>query len=338
MPPADLIARAKFSSHSRRYAHGVKSLIIPCHTDKRTLITICADVWRRNGDFMNIKIAVIGGDIRQITVARLLKDDGYDVFLYGFDEKSVPEGLMLSDSLNTVCKNADIVVLGLPACTDSGYISCKERNIASDELVEQLNSDCHVIGGKMCSNLTEKLRKRNIKFYDYFQREELAVENAIPTAEGAIAIAMSELPITVNGSNCLVAGYGRIGKILADFLRGLGAKVTCSARKPSDLAWISACGHRAVNTADLSESLKAFDIIFNTIPYRIFDKKSLLKVNENVLIIDLASKPGGVDFEAARALGVNVIWALSLPGKVAPVSAGKIIKNTITNIIKEELT
>ena len=61
----------------------------------------------------------------------------------------------------------------------------------------------------------------------------------------------------------------------------------------------------------------------------------LKNIQKNALVIDLASKPGGVDFSAAKALGIKVIWALSLPGKVAPVTSGKIIKDTIMNIMTE---
>jgi len=42
-----------------------------------------------------------------------------------------------------------------------------------------------------------------------------------------------------------------------------------------------------------------------------------------------------VDFDAAKELGIKVIWALSLPGKVAPVTAGEIIKGTVINILQE---
>ena len=45
--------------------------------------------------------------------------------------------------------------------------------------------------------------------------------------------------------------------------------------------------------------------------------------------------PTGVDFAAAQQSGLNVIWALSLPGKVAPRTAGNIIKDTILNMIHE---
>ena len=54
------------------------------------------------------------------------------------------------------------------------------------------------------------------------------------------------------------------------------------------------------------------------------------------MIVDLASRPGGVDDTAAEELGVKSILALSLPGKVAPATAGAIIKDAVMNILEEE--
>lgn len=139
---------------------------------------------------------------------------------------------------------------------------------------------------------------------------------AIPTAEGAIEIAMSETPITLHLSRCLVLGYGRIGKILSKMLAGIGAKVTVEARKFADLALIEGHGYEAIHMNDLKENIGGFDVIFNTIPSMVLDEDTLKKIRKDTLVIDLASKPGGVDFEAAKQLGIRVIWALSLPGKV----------------------
>ena len=80
-----------------------------------------------------------------------------------------------------------------------------------------------------------------------------------------------------------------------------------------------------------------FDIIFNTIPALVLNRNELIKIRNDALVIDLASKPGGVDFDAAKELGIRVIWALSLPGRVAPVTAGIIIKDTIINMMREEV-
>ena len=145
---------------------------------------------------------------------------------------------------------------------------------------------------------------------------------------------MEELPVTINGANCLITGYGRIGKTLSRLLILLGANVTVAARKFSDLSWAEAQGCASIEMSQL-QNAGDFDVIFNTVPVMLFDKDILSGLNQNTLLIDLASRPGGVDFNAAADLQIKTIWALSLPGRVAPKSAGLIIKNTILNMIKE---
>lgn len=161
------------------------------------------------------------------------------------------------------------------------------------------------------------------------------IPNAVPTAEGAIEIAITETPFTIHGSKSLVLGYGKIGKILSKDLYALGAQTYVEARKYADLAMIEGHGYEPLPLDNLKDHIHEFDIIFNTIPSLILDDEILTKVKKDALIIDLASKPGGIDFDAAKAYGLKVIWALSLPGKIAPVSSGAIIKDTIMNIIKE---
>lgn len=146
---------------------------------------------------------------------------------------------------------------------------------------------------------------------------------------------MKQHPGTINSSNCLVAGYGRIGKILAASLKALGANVTVAARKKSDLAWISASGYKAIDINKL-KSDTSLDLVFNTVPSMIFDAHTLKHLCEDSIVIDLASKPGGVDFDAAKRMGIEAIHALSLPGKVAPKRAGEIIKDTIYNMLEED--
>ena len=146
---------------------------------------------------------------------------------------------------------------------------------------------------------------------------------------------MEELPVTLHNSNVFVMGFGRIGKILAKMLHGIGAKVHVEARKFSDLAWIESYGYKPIHLNDMYEYLDRFDIIFNTIPYIILDTPELEKIKKDCLLIDLASKPGGINFQKANELGRKSIWALSLPGKVAPATAAKFIKSTIQNILSE---
>ncbi len=123
--------------------------------------------------------------------------------------------------------------------------------------------------------------------------------------------------------------------MLVKLLQAFGADVTVAARKQSDLAWAKIYGANSIKTSALPNAVKTADVVFNTVPAVLFDKRTLRVLKKDCLIIDLASKPGGVDFNAARELSIDTVWALSLPGKSAPVSAGKIIKNTIDNILAE---
>lgn len=130
-------------------------------------------------------------------------------------------------------------------------------------------------------------------------------------------------------------GYGKIGKILSKDLFGMGAQTYAMARKHADLAMIESHGYEPLPFTSLKDRVGDFDIIFNTVPAMVMDNEVLSRVGKDALVIDLASKPGGVDFEAAKEHGVRVIWALSLPGKIAPITSGAIIKDTIMNIISE---
>lgn len=158
---------------------------------------------------------------------------------------------------------------------------------------------------------------------------------ALPTAEGALQLAMESTDRTLHGSRCLIIGYGRIGRLLADRLLALGAEVTVSARKYGDLAWIEARGCRSVRIGALAGHLDRFDLIFNTAPALILDEARLRETREDCVIIDLASAPGGVDLEAARRLARQAIPAPGLPGKVAPRTAAAAIRDSVYHILEE---
>lgn len=281
-------------------------------------------------------VSVIGGDLRQLTVAKLLKAEGYHVFLYGFDKDIQLETLECETDKDLVL-SADIVILPVPVTFDGNTINspyAKEPMII-DAFLSEINPSALVFGGQIQPNFQKALEDNHIAYRDYLKREELSIKNAVPTAEGAIEIAITETPFTIHGSKSLVLGYGKIGKILSKDLYALGAQTYVEARKYADLAMIEGHGYEPLPLDNLKDHIHEFDIIFNTIPSLILDDEILTKVKKDALIIDLASKPGGIDFDAAKTYGLKVIWALSLPGKIAPVSSGAIIKDTIMNIIKE---
>ena len=177
--------------------------------------------------------------------------------------------------------------------------------------------------------------KQRFNFVDIIQREEFAVLNAIPTAEGAIKIAIEETDKTIHGSNVAILGFGRIGKVLANMLKGFSANIYCMARKQSDIAWVKAYGCHPVEAEKLEEYLPNMDIIMNTVPKVILKEKQFQMLKKNCFIIDLASAPGGVDFEVAKELGIKTNWALALPGKIAPESAAEYIKEIVIKEINK---
>lgn len=283
-------------------------------------------------------ISVIGGDLRQLSLAKMLSEDGYDITVYGFKNEIREYSLNYTDNISKAL-DSEIVILPVPVSFDGQFVNTPfmDEKLTISEICDKLNPLSLIFGGCISKSLSHELEKRNIKHRDYMLRDELAIRNAVPTAEGAIEIAISETPITLHNSKCLVLGYGKVGKILSKSLCALGAKTYVEARKYADLALIEGHGYYPLTMNEATARLDEFDIIFNTIPALVLNRNELTKIRNDTLVIDLASKPGGVDFDAAKELGIRVIWALSLPGRVAPVTAGIIIKDTIINMMREEV-
>ena len=294
---------------------------------------------RKGWVYMTRKLdfAIVGGDVRHAQLANFLADDGHRVFVYALKSAELSDRVIREDNLASLSKHVDCVILPIPLQNETGHLNTplSDKKHELPLLFSLLSTGQMVIGGKITNDVFELAAKCGIRLFDCLEREDFTVMNALPTAEGAIGVAMNLEQTTLNRKNVLVLGFGHIGKLLSAKLYGLGAKVTASARKSGDLAWISSYGYDAINTHDVREKLSEFDIIFNTIPSKILDREALLQVKKNSLIIDLASRPGGVDFEAARELDLRVSHALSLPGKVAPVTAAESLRTTVYNILDE---
>ena len=280
---------------------------------------------------MKRTIAVLGGDMRQVCLARLLLEDGLDVVSWGMEQGDGPNPAPLNQALE-----AGLVLLPLPVCRAGNLnLPLTDTELGAEQLWPRLRYDQLLLGG-----MTEELSGRlmtdfGLTLLDYYDREETQIANAVPTAEGALQLAMESTDRTLHDSRCLIIGYGRIGRLLADRLLVLGAEVTVSARKYGDLAWIEAWGCRGVQTGALTGQLERFDLIFNTAPALILDGTRLRETRKNCVIIDLASAPGGVDLEAAKRLSRQVIPAQGLPGKVAPRTAAAAIRDSVYHILEE---
>lgn len=303
---------------------------------------------------MTYNFFIVGGDLRILFLAEMLKKEGHNVRILGFDNISVQEyqetNIEPVKSITELDEN-DIIITSIPLSIDGEniYAPYSSKKIPlkvldgksfiggkiTKEIIEKIYSDTLKIdSGLTKDEINIKIKDKNIKVYDILKDEANVILNTIPTAEGAIAKAIQDTNFSLVNSNVLVLGFGNVGKTLCKMLKDLGANVYAEARKESDLAWIDVYGYNPIPLQKLRENICKMDIVFNTIPHLIVDKAMLILMSKETLIIDLASKPGGIDFESAKKLGINAYLYSGIPGKIAPQTSGYYILKYIKRIYK----
>ena len=259
------------------------------------------------------KITIIGGDLRLKILKEHLISEGYQVDSIGLYEND-----------NGDIKSSSIIILPVPTTKDkiNVFAPLTDKKIKLSDIEAEITSEQLILS----CNYTFQ----NKKCIDYGALDSYALLNAVPTAEGAIEIAIQNTPFTLWNSTALVIGYGRVGKILADRLKKLGSDVTITARKPSDLALAEAFGFKYINTEHLNMKPLNFNLIFNTVDVKVIKDDTVKKINCD-LIIDLSTY-GGLDLNLASQYGIKTIKAPGLPAKVSPDTAAQILCKTVTHI------
>lgn len=288
---------------------------------------------------MGTNFTIVGGDLRIVKLAQMLAKDGNKIFAYGLENAEELKGvqnIQLCEKLTEAVKNSDIIIGPIPFSSNGKEINVafSNKQISIREFMSVINAKI-LIAGSISPEIYDMANDEYIEIIDIMKREELAVLNTISTAEGAIEIIIANTNKIIHGSNVLILGFGRIGKVLAKKLEALSANVTCAARKDEDLAWIKAYGHMETNINTLRENLSEYDTIINTVPHLILTEEKLRYVKNDCLLVDLASNPGGIDKKAAKEKDLKLIWALALPGKVAPITTAEFIKETVYNVLRE---
>ncbi len=281
---------------------------------------------------------LVGGDERQVYLAKRLAVSNR-VLLYGMGEQalSVPGGEILRFPEAGQLREVEVLVLPVPAIRPDGNIYAPFSQIKLEllPLLQMLPAGVRVLGGKIGPVCAAQIASCGFTYEDVLLREDFAVKNAVPTAEGTIQILMEELPQTIDGMKILLVGSGRISKILRRKLHALGAAVSVCCRRSEEAAWALADGCEVLEPEALASCVRLADAVINTVPAKLLTEPVLRQIRPQTLVIDLASAPGGVQWPAASALGVRTIWAQSLPGKCAPERAGEILYETVCRIRKE---
>lgn len=287
---------------------------------------------------MNQLIAVIGGDARYLELIRQLQTlPNTTIVLVGFDKiEQGFTGLTQVDFQDLAVEELDVVVLPITGTNDDGYVEI----IFSDQSIQltkkwfqRLKKSTPIFTGIASKYLSSVTKELGIPLTPLLNRDDVAIYNSIPTAEGTIMMAMEHTDYTLHSSNVIVVGFGRVGHTVANKFSALGAKVSVSARSIKDLARINEMGLTAIPLEELPDHTNNCDLLINTIPAQVIHKQTIQQLPRHAIVIDLASVPGGTDFEYAEQRGIKAILAKSLPGIVAPKTAGKILADVIKQIL-----
>ncbi|MGO4106792.1 dipicolinate synthase subunit DpsA [Paenibacillus sp. YAF4_2] len=287
-----------------------------------------------------VRILLLGGDARQLEVIRRLTELDATVTVSGFDGlHSSLDGAVHAEYDDSLFTDVDALLLPAVGTDDNGFIHAvfSDRQMQLlDQHIAKLPKHCKVYAGMAKPYLRELCAQHQIGLVELFDRDDVAIYNAIPTAEGAVMMAIQNTDITIHGSTCMVLGFGRTGFTMARTLLNLGAKVLVGVRRSEHFARAAEMGFVPFYTSQLLQNTGNIDLLFNTIPTMIVTAQIIANLPSRTVIIDLATKPGGTDFRFAEKRGIKAILAPGLPGIVAPKTAGRIIAECLTQLITDD--
>lgn len=288
----------------------------------------------------NIHIAVIGGDARQLEVIKKLVEYDAKVSLVGFD---LLEHALLGVGKCTINEiqfsTVDAVLLPVPGVNLQGEIETvfsNEKIVLTKEILDATPTHCTIYSGISNSKLDELVNDSNRKLVCLFERDDVAIFNAIPTVEGTIMMVIQNTDITIHNSNVMVLGLGRVGLSVARVFTALGAKVSVGVRRSEHYARAFEMGFEPFYLHELKSRVPNIDVCINTVPSMIVNAEVISLMPSHTLIVDLASKPGGTDFRYAEKRGIHALLAPGLPGIVAPKTAGQILAKVVCQLLQEQ--
>lgn len=286
-------------------------------------------------------VCIVGGDKRNFYMAICLKQAGIKVYAYdvpGLNDGN-PYDIESIDSLRHICslyrleEEKPVLVLPIPVTKDNINIFCNQKTLAVEELLSYINCFSLVCGGVIPKDIQTVCTVSELPVYDFMEDDTVACKNAVATAEGAILEAFSLSSINIEKSKSLVTGFGRCARVLAEKLQVLQSEVTVLARSISACEEAEKLGYHSilldrVASAD-PEIFLNFDFCYNTVPALILNQQILSKFSPDVVVIDIASKPGGTDFAYCEKNSIVYKHSLGIPGRYSPKTSGEILAEAV---------
>jgi dipicolinate synthase subunit A len=294
-------------------------------------------------DWPKVVIGMLGGDKREQEIARLAAATGAQVRAHGFPwpERGIPGVQHLNDPA-AVLKGARFALFPIPGIASSGalFAPAAAAPIVPDRaMLTGMAPRAHIILGWADTNLKASTAELSIKVHEYEWDRSLMLQRTPAIIEGLLKIVIENTAITMHNANACVVGQGTIGAVLARYLVALGAHTHVAARNAEQRAAAFVAGATPHLLPDLPALAPSLDFVFSTVPSRVVGEDVLSRLPKTALIVDLAAPPGGVDFDAAKRLGLNAIWGRGL-GSRAPVTVGASqwsgIRERIEAILRED--
>ncbi len=270
-------------------------------------------------------ILIIGGDARQIYCAGRLNLE---------PDVSVRRVAFGTDEFKSEAGSCDLLLLPYKPVQGDRIVGSADGNgeeVYLSDALRCVKDGGAVFAGEMDNEVIRSLESRNVIVYNWFSDEALTLANAKLTAEGAAQIITKNAAGGVSGSKILILGWGRVAKACAELFGRMGAGVSVAARNRETF---TDCIYNYAGFID-ADKISEADVIVNTIPARVFGEDELMHIKKGAFILELASKPYGIDFDKARELGIPAILASGVPGKYTPEEAGRELAESVLRHLKE---
>lgn len=298
---------------------------------------------RRKIDWIALTIGMLGGDKREQEIARCAAATGATVRACGFPwpDEGIPGVQNLSDPAE-VLRGARFALFPIPGIAASGalFAPSSPRPIIPDRgMLSHMAPHAHIILGWADKNLKAHADALSIGLHEYEWDRSLMLQRTPAIIEGLLKIVIENTAITIHNGTVCVVGQGTIGAVLARYMVALGAHTHVVARNPEQRAAAFVVGAMPHTFEELPDLATDFDFVFSTVPTRVIDRDILSRLRKSALLVDLAAPPGGIDFEAAKELGLRAIWGRGL-GSRAPITVGASqwggIRERIETILQKE--
>lgn len=288
-----------------------------------------------------IHVVMIGGDARQLEIIRKLSTLDARISLVGFDQLN--DGFIGANKqeLSEIdWETAEAILLPVGGMSNDGFINSvfsNEKLKLEESHLNETPETCTIYTGISSNQLDKLAKKMNRQVVVLMNRDDVAIFNSIPTAEGAVMLAIQHTDTTIHHAKVAVLGLGRVGLTVAKTFKSLGADVSVGVRESALLARAFELGMKPFHIDRAKEALQDMDIIINTIPAKVVTANVLTVMKQHAFLLDLASKPGGIDLTYAEKRGLKAMLVPGLPGMVAPKTAGKILANVLSDLLLEQI-